>query len=104
MIGRLPRFLIGVSEIILDCLSGLFRHLEPDSLAGYLLTNGYPIDRVTMRRRRRGCRVTLIAIFARSFPRLVAEELSKFFLKINYGPEATLYVLSKQPYLLIHNI
>ena len=45
----------------------------------------------------------LIAIFARSFLRLVAEELSEFFLKINYGPEATLYVLSNQPYLLIHN-
>ena len=48
--------------------------------------------------------VTLIAIFARSFLRLVAEKLSEFFLKINYGPEATLYVLPKQPYLLIRNI
>ena len=36
VIGRLPRFLIGVSEIILDCLSGLFRHLEADRLTRLL--------------------------------------------------------------------
>jgi hypothetical protein len=37
------------SEVIVDRLSGLFRHLELDRLARLLLPHGSPIDRKTMR-------------------------------------------------------
>src|SRR5262245_55243846 len=46
---ELPQLLIGGSDITVDRLSGLLRHLEPDRLAGLLLADGRPINRVTMR-------------------------------------------------------
>ena len=46
---ELARLLIGGSDITVDRLSGLLRHLEPDGLTGLLLAHSCPIDRVTMR-------------------------------------------------------
>jgi hypothetical protein len=39
----------GRLDVIVDRLSGLLRHLEPDGLAGLLLAHGCPIDGMTMR-------------------------------------------------------
>jgi hypothetical protein len=44
---NLSRLLIGGSDIIVDRLSGLLRHFEPDRLAGLPLAHGCAIDRVT---------------------------------------------------------
>ena len=46
---ELTRLLIGGTDVTIDRLSGLLRHLEPDRLAGLLLAHSCPIDRVTMR-------------------------------------------------------
>ena len=46
---KLARLLIGGSDIIVDRLSGLLRHFEPDRLAGLPLAHRCAIDRVTMR-------------------------------------------------------
>src|SRR5215472_16253297 len=45
---RLPRLLVGGCDVTVDRLSGLFRQLEPDRLAGLLLTHGCPIHGMTM--------------------------------------------------------
>jgi hypothetical protein len=45
---ELTWLLIGGTDVTIDRLSGLLRHLEPDRLAGLLLAHGCPIDRVTM--------------------------------------------------------
>jgi hypothetical protein len=47
---ELTWLLIGASDVTVDRLSGLLRHLEPDRLAGLLLAHGRAIDQVTMRR------------------------------------------------------
>jgi hypothetical protein len=41
--------LIGRSAVTVDCLTGLFRHLEPDGVTGLLLAHGCSVDGVTMR-------------------------------------------------------
>jgi hypothetical protein len=46
---ELTGLFIGGSDVTVDRLSGLLRHLEPDRLAGLLLAHGCLIDRVTMR-------------------------------------------------------
>ena len=45
---ELTRLLVGGRDVAVDCLSGLFRHLEPDGLARLLLAHGCPIDSVTV--------------------------------------------------------
>src|SRR5207248_7868510 len=45
----LARLLSGGIDVIVNRLSGLLRHLEPDGLTGLLLAHSCPIDRVTMR-------------------------------------------------------
>jgi len=45
---ELTRLFVGSCDIAVYRLSGLFRHLEPDRLAGLLLAHGRPIDRMTM--------------------------------------------------------
>ena len=45
---ELTRFLVGGRDVAVDCLSGLFRHLEPDGLARLLLAHGCAIDGMTM--------------------------------------------------------
>jgi hypothetical protein len=47
--GELTRLLIGGSDVAVDRLPCLLRHLEPNRLAGLLPAYGCPIDRVTMR-------------------------------------------------------
>src|SRR5215471_19992181 len=46
---KLARLLIGDSDIIVDCLSGLLCHFEPDRLAGLPLAHRCAIDRHTVR-------------------------------------------------------
>jgi hypothetical protein len=46
---KLARLFTGGSDVTVDRLSGLLRHLEPDGLAGLLLADGSTIDSVTMR-------------------------------------------------------
>jgi hypothetical protein len=45
---ELTRFFIGGCDVTVNGLSGLFRHLEPHSLAGLLLAHGCAIDSMTM--------------------------------------------------------
>jgi hypothetical protein len=47
---KLTRLLIGGSDVAVDRLSGLLRHLEPDRLAGLLLAHGCTLGGVTMGR------------------------------------------------------
>jgi hypothetical protein len=47
---ELARLFTGGSDVTVDRLSGLLRHLEPDGLAGLLLEDGSAIDSVTMSR------------------------------------------------------
>jgi hypothetical protein len=46
---ELARLLTGGSDVTVDRLSGLLRHLKPDGLAGLPLAHGRTVDRVTMR-------------------------------------------------------
>jgi len=46
---ELARLLTSGSDVTVDRLSGLLRHLELDRLAGLLLADGRTIDSVTMR-------------------------------------------------------
>src|SRR5215472_10722072 len=45
----LTRLLVGGSYIVVDCLTGLLRHLEPDRLAGLLLAHRRAIDGMSVR-------------------------------------------------------
>jgi hypothetical protein len=41
--------LVGGSDVIVDCLTGLLRHLEPDRLPGLLLAHRRAIDGMSVR-------------------------------------------------------
>jgi hypothetical protein len=45
----LTRLLVGGSDVVVDCLTGLLSHLEPDRLAGLLLAHRRAIDGMPMR-------------------------------------------------------
>src|SRR6516162_9666963 len=45
----LTRLLVGGSDVVVDCLTGLLRHLEPDWLAGLLLAHRRAIDGMSVR-------------------------------------------------------
>src|SRR5215472_15422213 len=45
----LTRLLVGGSDVVVDGLTGLLSHLEPDRLAGLLLTHGRAIDGMSVR-------------------------------------------------------
>src|SRR6516164_6199780 len=47
VLTRLP---VGGSHVVVDCLTGLLSHLEPDRLAGLLLTHGRAIGGMSVRR------------------------------------------------------
>src|SRR6516165_1679335 len=46
----LTRLLVGGSDVVVDCLTGLLSHLEPDRLAGLLLAHRRAIDGMSVRR------------------------------------------------------
>src|SRR6516225_4415493 len=46
----LTRLLVGGSDVVVDCLTGLLGHPEPDRLAGLLLAHRRAIDGVSVRR------------------------------------------------------
>src|SRR6516225_6417593 len=46
----LTRLLVGGSDVVVDCLTGLLGHLEPDRLAGLLLAHRRAIDGMSVRR------------------------------------------------------
>src|SRR6516225_8761674 len=45
----LTRLLVGGSDVVVDCLTGLLSHLEPDRLAGLPLAHGRAIDGMSVR-------------------------------------------------------
>ena len=45
----LTRLLVGGSDVVVDCLTGLLGHLEPDRLAGLLLAHRRAIDGMSVR-------------------------------------------------------
>src|SRR6516162_1814040 len=45
----LTRLFVGGSDVVVDCLTGLLRHLEPDRLAGLLLAHRCAIDGMSVR-------------------------------------------------------
>ena len=46
---ELARLLIGRSDVTVDRLTGLFRHLEPDGVTGLLVADSCLVDSVTTR-------------------------------------------------------